>query len=80
MTIPTIPKGKLVEHGAEPDKIHQAMLRESRVMENSLYSINDGWPQQIPPWKTNMTLENPHVQYESTSSNGGFSVAMSVFF
>ena len=22
MTIPTIPKGKLVEHGAEPDKIH----------------------------------------------------------
>ena len=32
------------------------------------------------PLKTNMTLENPHVQSKySTSLNGGFSIVMLVF-
>ena len=80
MTIPTIPKGKLVENRAEADKIHPRDAE--RVKADGKLPLQYKWwlTSANTSLKTNMTLDNPHFQYESTSPNGGFSIAMSVFF
>ena len=58
---------------------HQLLCKRPIAFSKSCFNQNfrGKW---FTPLTTNMTLENPHFQWEKTPSNGGFSIVMQFFF